>query len=85
MVSLSESNSRWELTVPGLLRPYDIVQTAPGTLVAEFFFTSEHATAHRGVMLILVQLPCSPLVHCSCPPTQSGTLRKPGCALAVQS
>lgn len=24
----------------GLLKPYDIVQTAPGTLVAEFFFTS---------------------------------------------
>lgn len=24
----------------GLLKSYDIVQTAPGTLVAEFFFTS---------------------------------------------
>ncbi len=23
----------------GLVKPYDIVQTGPGTLVAEFFFT----------------------------------------------
>ncbi|GFZ49246.1 Curved DNA-binding protein [Saitozyma sp. JCM 24511] len=28
-----------EAAAHGLLRPYDIVQTAPGTLVAEFFFT----------------------------------------------
>ncbi|ORX34428.1 peptidase M24, structural domain-containing protein, partial [Kockovaella imperatae] len=28
-----------EAVTHGLLRPYDIVQTAPGTLVAEFFFT----------------------------------------------
>lgn len=25
----------------GLLKPYDIVKTAGGTVVAEFFFTSE--------------------------------------------
>lgn len=29
-----------EAVAHGLLKPYDIVQTAPGTLVAEFFFTS---------------------------------------------
>ncbi|KAK1926455.1 peptidase M24, structural domain-containing protein [Papiliotrema laurentii] len=28
-----------EAVAHGLLKPYDIVQTAPGTLVAEFFFT----------------------------------------------
>jgi hypothetical protein len=45
---------------PGLLRPYDIVQTAPGTLVAEFFFTSE---SHRKTSLTPVALlPAGPLL-----------------------
>lgn len=30
-----------EAVAHGLLRPYDITQTAAGTIVAEFFFTSE--------------------------------------------
>lgn len=29
-----------EAVAHGLLKPYDIVQTASGTVVAEFFFTS---------------------------------------------
>lgn len=38
----------------GLLKPYDIVQTAPGTLVAEFFFTSTP-------FFIIILLPCAKL------------------------
>ena len=30
-----------EAVAHGLLKPYDIVQTAAGTVVAEFFFTSK--------------------------------------------
>ena len=30
-----------EAVAHGLLKPYEITQTAPGTHVAEFFFTSE--------------------------------------------
>jgi len=35
-----------EAVAHGLLKPYDIVQTASGTVVAEFFFTSKLALAY---------------------------------------
>lgn len=63
----------------GLLKPYDIVQTAPGTLVAEFFFTSTFSLSllviHQKLTLIYSRsspcwtsslVPHPRLVHCVC-------------------
>jgi hypothetical protein len=54
-----------EAVAHGLLKPYDIVQTASGTVVAEFFFTSrfrfpddQYTQADRLVAL----LPAGPLL-----------------------
>lgn len=52
-----------EAVAHGLLKPYDIVQTAPGTVVAEFFFTSEALWYKSSIELIPVALlPAGPLL-----------------------
>jgi hypothetical protein len=65
-----------EAVAHGLLKPYDIVQTAAGTVVAEFFFTSGFRLHVYFNVMLIKQLPSFPLALYFSPLFPHGTLRK---------